>query len=202
MNEEIILSIKPKWCESIANGRKTIEIRKTRPKIDTPFTCYIYCTKPNQKEWGLCLNNGTVGLICKNNYDYAQRNNMPILSGKVIGEFVCDNIERMTHLNKYTGDYKLKLVDKNLYCKEISNAYLADCQLSYSDIFEYANGKDVYGWHISRLVIYDRPKELSEFKQCHKCPYYTNCTERDYSCDGTYNLSRPPQSWCYAIERF
>lgn len=41
----ILMSILPKWCELIASGKKTIEVRKTRPKIDTPFKCYIYCTK-------------------------------------------------------------------------------------------------------------------------------------------------------------
>lgn len=41
----LMLSIKPKWCELIASGRKTIEVRKTRPKLETPFKCYIYCTK-------------------------------------------------------------------------------------------------------------------------------------------------------------
>lgn len=41
----VLLPIKPKWCELIASGKKTIEVRKTRPKIETPFKCYIYCTK-------------------------------------------------------------------------------------------------------------------------------------------------------------
>jgi len=40
--KSVILSIQPKWCELIASGRKTIEVRKTRPQIDTPFKCYIY----------------------------------------------------------------------------------------------------------------------------------------------------------------
>ncbi len=42
----VLLSVRPKWCELIASGKKTVEIRKTRPKIETPFKCYIYCTKP------------------------------------------------------------------------------------------------------------------------------------------------------------
>lgn len=48
MNEEmksILQSIKPKYCELIAAGKKTIEVRKTRPKLETPFKVYIYCTK-------------------------------------------------------------------------------------------------------------------------------------------------------------
>lgn len=39
----VLISIRPKWCEKIISGEKTIEVRKTRPKMDTPFKCYIYC---------------------------------------------------------------------------------------------------------------------------------------------------------------
>lgn len=46
----VLLSINPKWCEKIANGKKTVEIRKTRPKTDTPFKVYIYCTKGSRHE--------------------------------------------------------------------------------------------------------------------------------------------------------
>lgn len=62
--KSVLISIRPKWCELIASGKKSIEVRKTWPKLPTPFTCYIYCTK----ERG-CAN-----------------------GGKVIGEFVCDLI--------------------------------------------------------------------------------------------------------------
>lgn len=43
--KSVLISIKPRWCELIARGEKTIVIRKTKPRIDTPFKCYIYCTK-------------------------------------------------------------------------------------------------------------------------------------------------------------
>lgn len=49
MSKAVLISIRPEWCEKIVNGRKTIEVRKTRPKMDTPFKCYIYCTKPEEK---------------------------------------------------------------------------------------------------------------------------------------------------------
>lgn len=46
MSKAVLLSIRPKWCEKIANGEKIVEVRKTRPKMNTPFKCYIYCTLP------------------------------------------------------------------------------------------------------------------------------------------------------------
>lgn len=42
MSKAVLISIRPEWCEKIINGQKTIEVRKTRPKMDTPFKCYIY----------------------------------------------------------------------------------------------------------------------------------------------------------------
>ena len=42
MSKAVLISLRQEWCEKIINGRKTIEVRKTRPKMDTPFKCYIY----------------------------------------------------------------------------------------------------------------------------------------------------------------
>lgn len=42
MSKAVLISIRPEWCEKIISGEKTIEVRKTRPKMDTPFKCYIY----------------------------------------------------------------------------------------------------------------------------------------------------------------
>ncbi len=36
----VLLSIKPKFCELIASGKKTVEIRKNRPGIDVPSSVY------------------------------------------------------------------------------------------------------------------------------------------------------------------
>lgn len=71
-----MLSIRPKWVEKIANGEKTIEVRKTKPKLETPFKCYIYCTLPKYSHEDFITT------------DYP----MPQFygGGKVIGEFICD----------------------------------------------------------------------------------------------------------------
>ena len=42
--KSVLISIRPKWCKKIVNGQKTIEVRKTRPKLELPFKCYIYQT--------------------------------------------------------------------------------------------------------------------------------------------------------------
>jgi len=52
MNDSVILSINPKWCNKIVSGLKTKEVRKSEPKIKCPFKCYIYSTHPVKKVIG------------------------------------------------------------------------------------------------------------------------------------------------------
>ena len=173
--KSVLISIKPKWCELIASGKKTIEVRKTKPKLETPFKCYIYCTKDNtfaEKTLRGFDDNG------KAIYYKANK-------GKVIGEFVCDRI-----ITAPVGKY----------CR----IPILASQIDAFDLLEYADEKTIYGWHISDLVIYDKPRELSEF---HKpCADIKNCLNRAFresgrSLDKCFDcgcrITRPPQSYCY-----
>ena len=76
MSKAVLISIRPKWVEKIANGEKTIEVRKTRPKLQTPFKCYIYCTQPKYPHEDFILT------------DYPKPQFYG--GGNVIGEFTCD----------------------------------------------------------------------------------------------------------------
>lgn len=206
--KEVLLSIRPEWCELIVKGRKTVEVRKTKPKLNTPFKCYIYCTK--SKLFTKSHYNGKIYVATSKKYQNSLEHNGNItLSGKVIGEFVCDEITRIVRCGYDNERIELNIVDQNLTIKKLDEVFLSRCQLSYSDIEKYANGGDVYGWHISDLVIYDEPKELSDF--------YTKCNELCDNCDlwesvrmneeydmecaskryGYVPIKRPAQSWCY-----
>lgn len=184
--KSILISIQPKWCELIASGKKTIEVRKTRPKIETPFKCYIYQTK---NEAGL-----------KHfDQDSNKLNDFLIIRkcGTVIGEFVCDKV---TCIQAYYGNSGEKHLT-NLFGIDIKNTCL-----SLYEIFDYIIGdkKDGTGWlyHITDLKIYDKPKELDMFRK--PCSFY--CKEcgngkGDCSTCGELNtLTRAPQSWCYVEE--
>lgn len=48
MNKAVMISIKPQYCELIAAGMKTIEVRKSKPQIQLPIKCYIYMTKSEE----------------------------------------------------------------------------------------------------------------------------------------------------------
>lgn len=189
----VLISIQPKWCELIASGKKTIEVRKTRPKIETPFKCYIYCT----------IGNGVKG-------DYLVPSG--IQCGKVIGEFVCNRIDEYFYDQAFDESMGC-FIDK--YGYEITSYELAQTCLSYEEFEKYGNTNALYGWHISDLKIYDKPKELSEFryhckyeydddfKHCYGCDYHyfsdnpSSGREEYCCCDGLKRITRPPQSWFY-----
>ena len=213
MSKAVMISVNPKWCEKIARGEKTIEVRKNRPKLETPFKCYIYCTYgkgliemndscyPNMlldqtvsrdKTWGNCCN------------------------GKVIGEFTCDKIIE-------TVPWRVKGKTGFLAKQTEAEASLLECScLTIEELERYAGGENrcIYGWHISNLVIYDKPFELRQFvtegdcdcMNCKKCFWFDRGTGYNVEADcnlvyeylGTGKtvkpLFRPPQSWCYVEE--
>lgn len=166
MSLSILQSIHPKYCELIASGKKTIEVRKTKPRIPTPFKTYIYQSK--------------------HKWVYRILEKLGLYQGKIIGEYVCDEIQEIT-MNDYDYGYY-----------DISDDDLRQTCLSHAELWKYGKGKTIYLWHISNLKIYDQPKELSEFfKACDK-PKGTDCSvcidNREQSCK---SLTRAPQSWCY-----
>lgn len=185
----VLISIQPKWCELIASGKKTVEVRKTRPKLKEPFKCYVYCT--NDKNNTFCTDNG-------NEYTH-------IGNGKVIGEFVCDKVFTIKHC---LGSYRCEGLTRHENDRIASSS-----QLSLYDMRNYLLCNDGYAWHITNLVIYDKPKELSEFykkceaTKCEGCEHLkyqrVNPSEYDYDCE-YFNykipITRAPQSWCYVEE--
>ena len=189
----VMISIQPQWAEKIANGQKTIEVRKTRPKIDTPFKCYIYCTKAKSKAEMLSPMPFVGGVELGECLDKYR------IDGKVIGHFVCDRIYNLVQAGAgiMFADENLDLLEPQMF-RDMS--CLTDNQLS-----DYLDNKDGFAWHITDLVIYDEPKELSEFKHC--CPTTDGCKQCKYlevEYNGYFcecNLTRPPMSWCYVEEK-
>lgn len=200
MAKSVMLSIQPKWCELIAKGQKTIEVRKTRPKLPTPFKCYIYCTKAKKpiyddegsfvmyeddlailSGWRKGLGNPN-GFLGKDEY---------LVNGMVMGEFTCTDIQPMTFHKKPIS------VETTLY--EVPYTCLRN-----DEIADYLDG-DGYAWHISDLVIYGEPKPLTDFyrppcermSDCGCCPKWDR---ENRVCKRPPIMLRAPQSWCYVEE--
>lgn len=171
MMKSVLIAIRPQWVEKIANGEKTIEVRKTAPQ-EVPFKCYIYETQGQYVKF-------THGAHTK--YGYGR--------GKVIGEFICDKVERLEEHIEQGGLYYI-----------LSDTFNEQAQLDNWELHDYGKGKTLYGWHINDLKIYDKPKELSEFRK--PCDHFLDCctcrrlVHNEYmSCDN--KITRPPLSWCY-----
>ena len=192
MSKSVLISINPKWCELIASGKKTIEVRKTKPKLETPFKCYIYCTTTGD----LCYKSNNDGKIriTKNTLSMVKAlsiTHQTFLNGKVIGEFVCDEI-----CEYYPIDIKDPI--NKPYGEEIEKESCLSTKQVNDYGFRTLGYGMLFGWHITDLVIYDEPKELSCFckpVECHRGLQKEGCVGC-WDCE----IKRPPQSWCYVQE--
>ena len=129
---------------------------------------------------------------------------------KVTNEWICREIREYPN----PDSYPLSLVDRAC--------------VPFSYICDYAKDGEKFlrGLVISDLVIYDKPKKLSEFylarhcfnyknvdivknvmgdyvtqyfnnSLCRRCIYYDNGLNWCEKIDGKKAITRPPQSWCY-----
>lgn len=196
--KSVLISIQPYWVFLIIakimgweiEQHKTIEVRKNYPKDESwDKTAIIYCSKD------------------KKSFNRIPKEYQPLMQkflGKVIGEFVCDKVFNIPFTKPFLY-YGKKMFHSNNCCKEAC--------LSYIQLEDYLGNKDGYGWHISDLVIYEKPKGLSEFYSakwdmpCENkkrgfnmdfCMAYENGSHfcKELNCDKK-RLTRPPQSWCY-----
>lgn len=217
--KSVLISIRPKWCELIASGEKTVEMRKTRPNIQTPFKCYIYCTK--QKVFGEILLTNDKRVEGRNR-GFRDDGDIP-LAGKVIGEFICD---KLTYVEARIDDNGEKHLAN-------ANFLLRKSFLSEKQMFDYLYKADRktgggWAWHISDLKIYEKPKELNNFliptdgtesccdhhtsgkhSYCYGCRFLNHGNESagiEDDCNASFDtdyyrpMKRPPQSWCYVEE--
>ena len=193
--KSVLISTRPKLVEKICHKigedetgkaiyEKRIEVRKTAPQ-EVPFKAYIYETKGQYVKF-------THGAHTK--YGYGR--------GKVIGAFICDRIEMV---NAKCSNYGIDL----FYHDCLTNGCLTEREIE--KYFNVPEDRDLramkgngYVWNISDLKIYDKPKELSEFRK--PCDRFLDCctcrrlVHNEYmSCDN--KITRPPLSWCY-VEDF
>nr|DAK93614.1 MAG TPA: hypothetical protein [Caudoviricetes sp.] len=182
----VLISIKPNWCKLIWSGMKTVEVRKTRPKLETPFKVYIYCTGAGV--W----------------WQRFSKTGLQRMEEHIIGTFVCDKIDRLTHIGA-TGSRepdKLYIETPDLEYEYADELLRAAC-LTEAEAEKYLKGGDGYGWHISDLKIWDESVRLKNFWGMKPCRHGGDCCTclqwdnmKEECCASRY-ISRPPQSWCY-----
>lgn len=212
--KKILLSVRPKYCELIFNGKKTIEVRRTRPKLEPPFEVLVYCTMPKER-WSVghqiffndtlyTLPTGELKLgdaleLIADWLGKYDANNF--LNGKVIGSFICDRIFEL----KINGD------DYGNYWHEWDDeGDIQDMCLSYEELETYLGKSVGHGWHITEPKLFDEPRALSEFRTPFDCEagkkigcWLNYCKNHNFDCVRRVNaqITRSPQSWCYVEER-
>ena len=179
----ILLSIKPEWLVKILNGEKTIEVRKVFPK-DYVGWVYLYCSKGKPRV--IIQSNGVIAIDNKH-YSYGDEE----LNGKVIARFWCDKIEEIVCQNAFNEPtYNTELLSERDLC-------IKSC-LGLFGLFDYLGYKNGYAIHISKLEIFDKPKELSEFHTVNKIgipQYQFGKGTCDYK-----KITKAPQNYCYILE--
>ena len=134
-----------------------MEVRKNRPTLDIPFKVYIYCTK---------VHKGWMRVVPGHGWQQ--------LDGKVIGEFICDKIEKVD-------------IPYPAYQSELDLRFIEESRASYYALHRYAFHDDLFFWHISDLKIYEKPRSLQEFTGLQKTRFGMRSVD----------ITRPPQSWRY-----
>ena len=140
----VLLSVRPKWASLIALGKKKGEARKSRPKLETPFKCYLYCTSiksVNLDEY-VRIHAMTGGRIDERQV-------------RVFCEFTCDCIEEIT--KRYP---KEKRTVHHIIDGDIAEEVLC---MPLDELWAYSKDGDLYIWHISDLKLYEDPRPLSDF---------------------------------------
>lgn len=172
MSKAVLISIRPKWCEKIVNGEKTVEVRKTSPKMKTPFKCYIYCTQPKYPHEDFIAT------------DYPKPQFYG--GGKVIGEFTCDRICELAPLNHAPNDVE----QQACLTREEIVRYLkgVGCGWHISDLKIYDAPREL--GEFRRVCVNDL--------YCESCAMYR---ENKGTCGNkSLRFKRPPLSWCYVEE--
>lgn len=176
MDKSVLISIRPEWCELIASGEKTIEVRKTRPKLDTPFKCYIYCTQSDDA------------------------NRLRGSQGKVIGEFTCERIVPITYDGgRLWCPTNAAFSPATCLSQAEIIAYIGDKGRCYG---WHITDLRIYDVPRELSEFWRSCPEYSELStNCLVCENVCgDSDETDCNTDGRIYLRRAPQSWCYVTE--
>lgn len=194
----ILASIKPYYYYLIGEKKKDIEVRKSALK-DLPQDIVFYMSKDEKS-------------FAKIPKEFQEKYRKHF--GKVGMRVFCNKVDEY---NFHEGliEFNSMGLPSRIYGSYLifADDYKSMC-LSYDEVKSYGKSKTLYGWHISDLKIYDKPKKLSEFKTppceksekaCGNCKWLVKINTPDvYECECYVEdgrpLTRPPQSYMYVKE--
>lgn len=219
---KVLASLKPYYYYLVGEGIKKIEVRKDMPKAsDWNKEVFFYMSKdvksfakiPKEFQEKYRKHFGKIGLkfICDRieefycaSVPYQRENNLGY------GQFIDNGVYKVNGWHEgIVFERNDRYIDTML-----NNNDLKEMRLTAQELFDYIGvGKHLYGWRISDLKIYDRPRELSEFKKTKEriartCGMQARnglCCAIDHEelCDNVnccFKRPCPSQSWCYVEE--
>ena len=181
----ILASIKPYYYYLIAEEKKKIEVRKMALK-NLPQDIAFYMSKDEKS-------------FAKIPKEFQEKYRKHF--GKIGMRVVCDEVEEF-HEWELSPQGKFADFER----ERLENFLTAAC-LSEEEVVRYRENlpyfKPLYGWHISDLKIYDKPKPIMQFykpcpikiKNCPVCELYST-----YTGCCMNNIDRPPQSYMFVEE--
>ena len=176
----ILMSIKPQHVANILNELKTLEIRKRFPK-DYVGWVYIYCTKD--------------GYISENGLDpynqYFAIRHKPRLTpnymrGRVVARFWCDKVDNYANGSKIAFENGTYIFGTNADFETI----LKPSCLTEDELYDYCEDLCFCAIHITKLEIFDYPKEIYEMKRLEHFGIRNKC-------EMLVPITRAPQSYCF-----
>lgn len=199
---DVLISLKPYYYYLIGEGIKKVEVRKSYPKADDwSRNSWFYMSRDEKS-------------FAKIPKEFQEKYRKHF--GKVGMRFVCDKIYNLSvaldpiDCSAYFPD-GLDHTEGTCLTKEELAVYLCGCSWS---------GKGC-GLNITDLIVYDEPRDLSEFytegdcdcMNCKKCYWFDkgNGYNVENDCNLAYKcvelhksfkpIIRPPQSWFYIEPR-
>ena len=187
----ILASLKPYYYYLIGERKKTIEVRKSALK-DLPQDIVFYMSKDEKS-------------FAKIPKEFQEKYRKHF--GKIGMRFVCDKVDEYNFHEGLTEFNSMGLPSR-IYGSYLIfvDEYKSMC-LSYDEVKDYGKGKMLYGWHISDLKIYDKPRELSEFRKSGFMTeeewlfnLYPNTHCHYDAWAKKFEITRPPQSYMFVEE--
>ena len=174
----ILASIKPYYYYLIAERKKKIEVRKSALK-NLPQDIAFYMSKDEKS-------------FAKIPKEFQEKYRKHF--GKVGMRVVCNKVDEYT-FSSYEAEYRVNHLEQNAMC------------LNQPEMIRYGKGNPLYGWHIYDLKIYDKPKDLSEFRKTGFMTeeewlfnLYPNTHCHYEAWAKKFEITHPPQSYMFVEE--
>ena len=187
----ILASLKPYYYYLIGERKKNIEVRKSALK-NLPQDIVFYMSKDEKS-------------FAKIPKEFQEKYRKHF--GKIGIKVVCDKVDEYNFHEGLTEFNSMGLPSR-IYGSYLifADDYKSMC-LSYDEVKSYGNRKTIYGWHISNLKIYDKPKELGEFRKSGFMTeeewlfnLYPNTHCHYEAWAKKFEITRPPQSYMWIKE--